>query len=222
MPDIVGLVLYGSRARGDHDERSDIDVLALAAEGPPAVVTRECLTVSRYAVEHVLRRARSGDLFAYHLVTEGKVLYERAPVFAAVQRAFRHRSDYWPEITMASDVGWFLLHHHERAVNGLGLNGRMAWCTHTMIVARAAMARQPVFSAAGLASYSGSAAVASVIRSRRSPTVDPTVLDLFRHVLVRFGAPEPEPLATLAAEGRRFDIDRNPAGAVAIRAMLRG
>lgn len=220
MTAIVGLVLYGSRARGDHDERSDVDLLAIAAGGPPAVVTRDGLTVSRYAVDHLLRRARSGDLFALHLVSEGTVIYERAPVFAQMKRAFRYRSEYWPEIAMASDVGWFLVHHHERAADGRRLNGRMAWCTHTMIAARAAMARQPVFSAAGLAAYSGSGAVASVIGSRRSATVDPAVVDQFRHVLVRFGGPEPEPLETLAAEERRFHLGRNPAGAVAIRAML--
>jgi hypothetical protein len=220
MTPIVGLVLYGSRARGDHEKTSDVDLLALATGGAAAVVTRHGVTVSRYPLDHVLRRARSGDLFAFHVVSEGKVIYEQEPVFARMKRAFCYRSDYSREIQIASDVGWFLVHHRDRAVHGLSFNQRIAWCTHTMIVAKAATERLPVFSAAGLAAFAGSSAVASLIQNKRSPAVDPAVLDVFRGVLEEFGTPEPRGLATLAAERRRFDVDKNPAGAGALRAMM--
>lgn len=220
MTGIVGLVLYGSRARGDHDERSDVDLLAVATDGASATVSGHGVTVSRHPLDHLLRRARSGDLFAFHLVSEGKVVYEREPVLARMKRAFCYRADYVREIRAASDVGWFLVHRRHQAVDGLRFNQRMAWCTHTMIVAKAATQRRPVFSADGLAAFAGSDDVAAVIRSKRSPAVDADVLDAFGRVLDAFGAPEPRALATLGAESRRFDADRNPAGAVAIRAML--
>ena len=116
MTEILALVLFGSRARGDHDDRSDVDLLALAGHCGPTFSARPGVTISCYPLDHVLRRARSGDLFAFHLVAEGKVLYEREPVFNLVQRAFCFRSDYTREIEMASDVGWFLLHHCDPAV----------------------------------------------------------------------------------------------------------
>lgn len=220
MTPIVGLLLYGSRARGDDDEHADVDLLAVATDGACTTVTSRDLTFSRYPLEHILRQARAGDLFAFHLVSEGRVIFEREPVFAKIKRAFCYRSDYAQGIRMASDVGWFLLHHRDRAVDELRFNQRMAWCTHTMIVSRAATARRSVFSAAGLAAFAGSSAIATVIRSKRSPAVDPVVLGLFRDVLEEFGSPEPEALATLSAEWHRFGAERNPAGSAAIRAML--
>jgi predicted nucleotidyltransferase len=220
VTELLGLVLFGSRARGDHVEDSDVDLLALVSDGAPAFVTRPGITVSCYPLDQVLRRARSGDLFALHVVAEGKVVYEREPVFARVQRAFCYRSDYEREIRMAANVGWFLLHHCDPAVDGVRFNGRVSWCTHTLIVARAATQRQPVFSATGLGAFADSNAVALLIRSKHRPTVDPALLEMFRSVLKEFGGPEPPALATLAAEGRRFEAVKNPAGVVAVRAMI--
>src|SRR4051812_48262963 len=147
---IIGLVLYGSRSRGDHDEHSDVDLLALTRGDTAPAAASGRLRLSRYPLDHVIARARAGDLFAWHLVCEGRVLYEREPAFARVVRAFRLRADYSREIALASDVGWLLVHHRERLPR---LSPRMAWCTHTMIVARAAAAGRPVFSAAGLADF---------------------------------------------------------------------
>jgi hypothetical protein len=220
MAPIVCLVLYGSHARGDGDERSDVDLLAVADGGAPSTAFGRHLNFSRYPLELVLRRARSGDLFALHLVSEGRVVFEREPVFAMIKRAFCYRSDYARGSRLASDAGWFLLHHRDRAVDEPRFNRWMAWCTRTMIVSRAATARQPVFSADGLAALAGSDGVATVIRSKRSAAVDPAVLELFRDVLVEFGGPEPQALDTLSAEWHRFRAQRNPAGSAAIRAML--
>jgi predicted nucleotidyltransferase len=218
---VASVVLYGSRARGDHDDGSDTDLLAVTDGGPPAVVSLGGLTVARYPLGQVLGRARSGDLFALHVVCEGRAVYERQPVLAAMKRAFRYRQDYTREVGMASDVGWFLLHHRARAACDVAFNRRMAWCAHTLIAARAATARRPVFSAAGLAAFAGSSAVETVIRDKNSPVVAPEVVERFGDVLREFGTPEPTPLPTLRAEWRRFNAGRNPAGPVAIRAMLR-
>jgi len=217
---ILGIVLYGSRARGDHVASSDVDLLALTQGGRPATATWSGATVSRYPLEQVLRRARSGDLFTLHLVSEGKVIWEQSAVFPTIRRAFCYRSDYDREIRVASDVGWFLLHHHDRAVDGLRFNQRLVWCTRTILTAKAASQRRPIFSAAGLAAFAGSTAVASVIRAKGSPTIDPAVLDDFRNVLGRHGDPEPHPLISLEAERRRFDHDKNPAGVAALGSMM--
>ena len=157
----------------------------------------------------------------YHLVSEGKVVFEREPVFAEIQNAFQFRDDYTEDIRKASDVGWLLLHHRDKALDVVRFNRRMAWCTYTIIVARAAMARTPVFSAAGLANFAEHEGIGTVLRNKRKRTMNLDTVDEFKAFSNKFGTPEPLPLATLWEEWRRFRADRNPAGIVAIRALRR-
>ena len=217
----IGLLLYGSRTRGDDTEQSDIDLLAVTRGEASATFRRGRIALSRYPFEHVVSRARAGDLFAFHIVSEGKVIYETEPVFEKIASAFSLRSDYSREIKLASDVGWLLLHHGDRIVSGKRFNEKMAWCTHTMLVARAASQRQPVFSSAGLAEFAGSSDVAVVITNKRCSNVSEDIVGRFRCVLTRFGSAEPPALPTLGGERRRFEADRNYAGVNAVRSILR-
>ena len=143
MRSIVCLLLYGSRARGDHDAHSDIDLAAITSNNTPERVTIGRTATMADPLDHVLRVARSGGLFAYHIVSEAKVVFETEPVFERIQQAFRFRDDYTPVIRMCSEAGWFLLRHHERAVNARKFNQAMAWCTREMLIARAATERLP-------------------------------------------------------------------------------
>jgi hypothetical protein len=170
-------------------------------------------------LDDALRAARSGSLFAFHMVSEGKVLFECEPVFVRIQRAFRFRDDYTPVIKMCSEAGWFLLRHHEKAVNARKFNQAVAWCTREMLIAMAASERSPIFSADGLAQFVGCSAVASVIRSKRSAVIDQAVLREFRYVLGEFGTPEPTPHLILSTAERQFRASRNSAGVIALRAF---
>jgi predicted nucleotidyltransferase len=219
MSSIVCLLLYGSRARGDFDAHSDVDLTAITANDTPEPVRIGRTMTMAYPLDHALRAARSGSLFAFHLVSEGKVLFESKPVFVRIQRAFRFRDDYTPVIKMCSDAGWFLLQHREKAVDARKFNQAVAWCTREMLIARAATQRSPVFSADGLAEFFGCSGVAPVIRSKRTAVIDPTILRQFHDLLGEFGAPEPRPAPTLASAERRFRTERNSAGVIAIRAF---
>ena len=220
MDGVLSLLLYGSRARGDAGADSDLDLLVATPGGAHRIRDNGRVTVCWYPLGHLLRRARSGDLFAFHLVSEGRPLFERQPVLAALHRAFTFRGDYRPEIKMASDVGWCLLHHASLAVDPLSFHRRMAWSAHTMLVGAAAEQRRPVFSADGLAAFAGCPEAARVIRAKRSRTVDSSVLADFRRVLEQHGTDEPEALPDLVAERARFDADRNPVGRAALRPLL--
>jgi len=213
------LLLYGSRARGDHDASSDVDVTAITAGERAEQVTIARVTTMAYPLDDALRAARSGSLFAFHLVSEGKVLFESPRVFGRIQRAFRFRDDYTPVIEMCSEAGWFLLHHREKATDARRFNQAVAWCTREMLIARAATERSPVFSADGLAGLVGCSAVASVIRGKRSAVIDPVVLRDFRAILGEFGAPEPKTQPMLSSAAHRFRAARNSAGVVAMRAF---
>lgn len=69
----LGLLLYGSWARGDADERSDLDVLALDFTGPrPSRGGRVSLSL----YEEAELQAASGTLFGHHLVRDGLVLFD--------------------------------------------------------------------------------------------------------------------------------------------------
>ncbi len=219
MRSIVCLLLYGSRARGDHDAYSDVDLTAITSNHTPERVTIGPSTTMAYPLDHALRAARSGSLFAFHLVSEGKVLFETEPVFARVQQAFKFRDDYTPVIKMCSEAGWFLLRHHERAVNTRKFNQAIAWCTREMLIAKAANERSPVFSADGLAEFAGCSTVASVIRSKRNSVIDPVVVREFRDILGEFGVPEPTQMPTLTSAEGWFRAARNSAGVIAVRAF---
>jgi nucleotidyltransferase-like protein len=215
----VALVLYGSRARGEQTEQSDVDLLAVTRGEARGCYRRGRVSVTRYPFEHVVGRARAGDLFAYHIVSEGRVVYECEPVFQTIVGEFALRPDYSREIELASDVGWFLLHHRDRIVSAARFSAKLAWCTHTMLVARAAGQRRPVFSTAGLAAFARSPDVALVLGSKRCADVRGEVIEGFRRVLARFGAAEPVALPTLAAERRRFEAGRNRAGVSVVSSL---
>jgi predicted nucleotidyltransferase len=220
MDGVLSLLLYGSRARGDATADSDIDLLVTTMGGPSGTKDDGRVAISWYPVDHLIRRARCGDLFAFHLVSDAKALFERQPVLARLRRAFAFRDDYRREIQMASDVGWCLLHNSSRAADAVAFNRRMAWSVHTILVGAAAEQRQPVFSADGLADFAQCREAGRVIRAKRDRVIDPGVLADFRHVLQHRGSPEPAALSDLAAERARFDADRNSAGRAALRPLL--
>jgi hypothetical protein len=75
--------LYGSRARGDEDALSDVDVFVVSdTEVSKKEVTQlvpelpSDISVSQYSWDEVIGMADYGSLFLHHLRTEGQVLWE--------------------------------------------------------------------------------------------------------------------------------------------------
>jgi predicted nucleotidyltransferase len=219
MSALMCLLLYGSRARGDFDVRSDVDLTAITAGDTSTPITIARATTTAYSLDDALRAARSGSLFAYHLVSEAIVLFESERVFARIQRAFRFRDDYTPVIEMCSAAGWFLIHHRDQATDPRKFNQAVAWCTREMLIARAATARTPVFSAHGLARFVDRSTVASVIHSKRSAIIDPTTLRRFGEILCEFGTREPKVPPSLSQALHQFRTAQNSAGVIAMRAF---
>jgi Nucleotidyltransferase domain len=80
----VEVWIYGSAARGDADDLSDVDLLVVAepdeeVELPTAVGLKESLSVSRYTWNEVAAMLDYGSLFLHHVKQEGRPLAEEEP-----------------------------------------------------------------------------------------------------------------------------------------------
>jgi predicted nucleotidyltransferase len=80
VPSVERIVLYGSRARGDHGDRSDIDIAVACPGADDADWARIWLIVddapTLLAVD-LVRLEHAGDALRQQIEREGLVLYER-------------------------------------------------------------------------------------------------------------------------------------------------
>ena len=148
------------------------------------------------------------------------MIYQSDEVFDAVKNAFRFKDDYAREIKLASDVGWMLVRFGDRLSSARGLNGRMAWATRSILIAKAAAERRPTFGARQLAEYSGSPDVLALIENKDSGQRDPLLTEKFAAFLRTHGAPEPPVPATAGEQRRTFRDDRNFVGVRLVERMM--
>lgn len=83
MSALTGLYLFGSAARGDSDDSSDLDVLAIYDEQPEVALRKSVLnsvcekfgdrvTLAEYSTDRLAAMFDNGHLFAWHLYQEAK------------------------------------------------------------------------------------------------------------------------------------------------------
>lgn len=194
---ISAVALFGSRARGDGEESSDVDLLLVTSEDTPRHVAMGNLSLSLYPQADLFNRARKGDLFVCHLALEAKVIHDPEGLLPALKDTLKLRSSYNTEIAAASDLGW-LLARFARALPDFELvNRRIAWCVRTILIARSAEAGKPVFSAAHLASFAGAFGIGELINQKNShspPSLATT--DQLRSFLRGWGQADPAPSAS--------------------------
>ncbi|WP_352480536.1 nucleotidyltransferase domain-containing protein [Mesorhizobium sp. M0045] len=143
---ILALALYGSRARGDNNRSSDIDLLLVTDDERPGHSQKGSISMSSYSLRALKERASEGDLFLYHLVFEGRPLYDPDNHFPGLRTAFRLKRSYSTEIQKAVDLGWFIVGFGESISNRSLLSRRITWVVRTILIATAAETGRPIFS----------------------------------------------------------------------------
>lgn len=85
--DARAVLLYGSRARGDHRPDSDTDVLQILREARPSHAVDE-IVLSCYTLPQLLKMARHGSLFVAHLVAESIPLRDPEDLLGQLRAAY--------------------------------------------------------------------------------------------------------------------------------------
>ncbi len=111
---IEALILFGSHARGDQKDISDLDVIAVMDEVPEKSFEKEALSISFYSKKFLIKISSIGNLFALHLVCEAKPIFDPNGVLEEMRSAFRKKTNYCREIADASMLGWFLIRHTDK------------------------------------------------------------------------------------------------------------
>ena len=92
MGELIGIYVFGSVARGDYDSRSDLDLLAVVADGKgkvdaesvyahvPSALSGLDASISWYGRRRLGMMFENGELFGWHLHQEASPLFEVEPV----------------------------------------------------------------------------------------------------------------------------------------------
>lgn len=185
---ISALALYGSRARNDHAEGSDTDLFAITTDANYKMVVEGKLNIACYPKEQAFSRAEGGDLFFMHIVNEGTPIYDLGGDFREVKNRFKYKATYSKEIEAATNLGYALIKNQKNVNNFLFFNKRLVWCVRTMLIARTAERREPVFSAHALALKFEDRRISEVINIKSSPTYERRTYTLAQELFKNYGS----------------------------------
>ena len=103
MGELLGVYVFGSVARGDRDSRSDLDLLAVVADGEGKVEEEHVYahipsefcaleaSISWYGLRRLRTMFESGELFGWHLYQEAIPLFEVEPIIGRLGRPTQYR-----------------------------------------------------------------------------------------------------------------------------------
>lgn len=180
------LILYGSRARGEADIESDVDLI-FADEGDDIGIPSVTFGVSvhRYSKGWLLKQAREGTLFVYHVAFEGIALCDRDDFLSKLQQDFKKKPSYLEERREALLILRMLLESDWQS--NQEIQKRYFWAIRTILISLSADSGDPSFSSACLEKLSEIDGLAAHIRKRTVETYS-NCLAMGRRIEKRFGA----------------------------------
>ena len=215
MP-VVAILLFGSHARADHSEGSDTDLLMVNFDDETRHISVGHASLFLYPWRKLEHDARNGDLFVCHLVREAKPLFDPDGYLPKLKDAFQFRSDYGAEISRATDLGWYLARFGDELNSHLQAK-RALWCIRTILIARSAERRDPIFSPQLLAEQIRSVAGRDLLTCRHGARSDAEVrqcLRLFLEEETNF-----DPFNELANRGDYIERFRTSSNSVALQTL---
>lgn len=216
------LLLFGSRARGDHSASSDIDLLAVTENKKPTVSGSADASLFHYSFDWLKHKASSGDPFVWHLVTEAIAIYDPADNLSALRQEFRFKDDYRKQITQASDVGWLISLLGDE-MSAKEANRWLAWAVRTISIAHAATLQKPAFSGSALAEVLGYPDIEVLVRQKDRKTFDDAARRLLKKFLGALGSGEPiHPLHSIDRFRSHFESTDNEVGLTILNGRLLG
>lgn len=142
---LLAAILYGSHARGDSGPESDVDILGISESGMISRTEHPPVIISVYPQKYIMQRARSGDLFTWHIATEGIPLYDAEGLFQRLKAEFRLKTSYAKERKAAAEVGWSLL-CSDIPTNSSSAVKAMMYSIRTIAISKLAERKTPAFS----------------------------------------------------------------------------
>ncbi|SHM60504.1 hypothetical protein SAMN05444389_1175 [Paracoccus solventivorans] len=179
---VAATLLFGSLARNDQSEGSDTDLLMINLDDETRHISIGKLSLFLYPWRQLEQDARDGDLFVCHLVREAKPIVDPDNYLDKLRTAFKFRSTYQDEVSWAVDLGWYLVRFGDELNSNL-LGKRALWCIRTILIARGAEQRDPVFAPHRLAEQTQSALARDILCNRRRQHEDAVVRESLRQFL---------------------------------------
>ncbi|MET3077458.1 nucleotidyltransferase domain-containing protein [Pantoea leporis] len=142
---LLCLALYGSCARGDQTEGSDVDLFAIHDQDEYRMTINGNVNTALYPEKKALQMMHSGNLFALHLKMESKAIFNEGKLISIFEE-FKFKEDYQYEILMAAKLGRDTLSLSEKIKNNYMFNRKISWCVRTILIASSAQNRHPIFS----------------------------------------------------------------------------
>lgn len=206
---VAATLLFGSLARADNAEGSDTDLLMISLDRETRHVSVGHLSLFLYPWPRLEADAKDGDLFVCHLVREAKPLIDPDGYLPKLQEAFAFKPSYRDDIERATDFAWLLARFGDE-LNPSLLFKRALWCIRTILIARSAERRMPVFAPERLADLTSSTAARKLLAQRRRPHSEYTVRSALHQFLQSETTPD-RSLQTLERDGfvERFTASKN-------------
>jgi len=193
---VSAVMLFGSRARGDNTAASDTDLLMMTEDrAAPRHAVVAGISLSFYAQSDFVRRAEEGDLFVWHVLFEGRPLYDPSNRFEDLRGCFRLRSSYDREIGQGAALAWMLVRFGHRYRSSALAARRATWAVRTILIARSAEQGLPRFAAAELEKLAPLPETTRLIRLKTEGGLSDGAVEDLRRFLVAQRLPNPVPHA---------------------------
>jgi len=149
----TSIILYGSRARGETRDDSDVDILAAEETGFPGSPKEvNGVSLHRYPQAWLINEAQNGSLFAYHVAFEGISLLDHNNFLLKLKKAICLKGSYEDEKLIAAKIIKLLTNRDWNLRDEL--KRRYFWALRTIIISSSAEIGNPIFSSKGLESFS--------------------------------------------------------------------